>query len=114
MSRSLAAPVAMLHGCRPLRAQSLAPRAYLITPTSPQARILPPSFHSGTVLADPSVPIQDAKGSVQVPLLGYYHSVQWLARSSNITLIAPYARGNFSGTVNGSVTEAYRSGLADA
>ncbi|MEO8594460.1 MAG: transporter [Candidatus Solibacter sp.] len=113
MIRTSTAPLAVLVACLTLHSQDLSPRAYLITPTGSHAVILSSSFNSGNVLVDPSVPIEDAKGSFQVQVLGYYQSFGWLGRSSNLTVIVPYARGTFSGTVKDSFTDAYRSGLAD-
>ncbi len=98
----------------PLYPQDLTPRAYVITPTRSHAVILSSSFSSGNVLIDPTVPIEDAKGTFQVPVLGYYQSFNLFGRSSNINVVLPYARGTFSGTIDASRREAYRSGLGDA
>ena len=104
---SLAAAAASLF------AQDLTPRAYLITPTGSHAVILSSSFNQGAVLADPSAPIEDGKGTFAVPVLAYYQSFGLFGRSSNVTQMLPYAVGNFQGTVNGAPDQAYRSGLAD-
>jgi hypothetical protein len=96
----------------PLHAQDLTPRAYLITPTGSHAVTLSSSFSNGHVLVDPSVPLEDGSGTFQVAALGYYQSFNLLGRSSNITLVVPYARGNFQGTLQGVGLRAYRSGLA--
>jgi hypothetical protein len=98
----------------PARPQDLTPRAYLITPVGSHALILSSSFSSGDILLDPSTPIEDAKGTFEVPTLSYYQSFGLMGRSSNLTLVLPYAHGNFEGTVVGSQTQAYRSGLGDA
>ena len=95
-------------------AQDLTPRAYLITPTGSHAVILSSSFSKGDILSDPTVPIEDAKGSFQTAVLGYAQSFNLFGRSSNVTLVLPYAHGNFEGTVAGSQVQAYRSGLGDA
>jgi hypothetical protein len=102
------AAVAELHG------QDLTPRAYVLTPTGSHAIILSTSFNAGEVVVDPAAPIDNAKGSFQVPALGYYESFNFLGRSANITAIVPYARGNFSADIEGVSTHAYRSGMADA
>lgn len=94
-------------------AQDLTPRAYVITPTGSHAVIFASSFSSGQVLIDPAAPIEDAKGTFQVPLFGYYQSFQLMGRSSNVAVVLPYGRGDFSATANGSLLHAYRSGLAD-
>ncbi len=98
----------------PAFAQDLAPRAYVITPTGSHAVILSTSFNSGAVLVDPTVPLDDAKGSFQLPVFGYYQSLNLLGRSANFTVLLPYVHGDFEGTVFGTYMYAYRSGLADA
>jgi len=97
-----------------IRAQDLSPRAYVISPTGSHAIIFSAGFNKGDVLVDPTVPLEDAKGSFQLPLLGYYQSLNFLGRSANVTVLMPYLHGNFEGTVAGSFLSAYRSGLADA
>lgn len=94
-------------------AQDLAPRAYVVTPTGSHAIIFSTGFNKGNVLVDPSVPVEDAKGSFQLPVLGYVQSLNFFGRSANVAILAPYVHGNFEGTVGGNFLTAYRSGLAD-
>jgi hypothetical protein len=96
------------------RAQDLAPRAYIITPTGSNAVTVAHSWNQGDITFDPSVPIEDAKGEFQTSVLSYYHSYTFLGRSSNIVLSVPYATGTFSGVVNGVEASVNPSGLADA
>ncbi len=98
----------------PAFGQDLSPRAYVITPIGSHAIILSTSFNKGAVLVDPTAPIDDAKGSFQLPVLGYYQSLNLLGRSANVTVLLPYAHGDFEGKVLGTYAYAYRSGLADA
>ena len=44
-------------------AQDLVPRAYLITPTGSNAVTVAHSWNTGDVVFDPSVPIEDARGT---------------------------------------------------
>src|SRR4051812_47901079 len=78
-------------------AQDLSPRAYVISPTGSHAIIFSTSFNRGDVLVDPTVPLEDGKGSFQVPVLGYYQSLNFLGRSANVTVLMPYIHGNFEG-----------------
>jgi Putative MetA-pathway of phenol degradation len=94
--------------------QDLTPRAYLITPTGSHAIILSSSFSSGAVVLDPTAPVEDAHGRIQVATLGYCESFDLLGRSATVTAVLPYARANFQGTLDSTVYEAYRSGLGDA
>lgn len=93
--------------------QDLAPRAYLVTPSSLSAVTLSNSFSSGSVFLDPTIPIENFKGSFDVQLVSYYYSFGLFGRSANITAFLPYAVGTFQGTVSGVPEQAYRSGLAD-
>lgn len=94
--------------------QDLAPRAYVISPTGSHAIILSASFNKGDVLVDPTVPADGAKGTFQLPLIGYYQSLSVLGRSANVTVLLPYVRGDFEGSIDGTFFQAYRSGMADA
>jgi hypothetical protein len=106
--------VALAGIAAPLYAQDLTPRAYVVTPTGSHAIILSSSFNRGEVLLDPTVPIENAKGTFQVPMIGYYQSFNLLGRSSNLTVLLPYAHGTFEGMLSDSLAKAYRSGLGDA
>ena len=106
-------PLIVCFCATPLRPQDLTPRAYLITPIGSHAVTLASSFSSGEVVLDPSVPLENAKGSFQVPTIGYYESFDLLGRSANINVVVPYAHGSFEATSGGSEVAAYRSGLGD-
>jgi hypothetical protein len=95
-------------------AQDLVPRAYLITPTHSNAISLSHSWNDGEVNFDPSVPLENAKGTFHTSVLSYYHSYGLLGRSSNVVLSVPYASGVFEGSLNGIRAHAAPSGLADA
>ena len=103
-----------LVGVPAIHAQDLTPRAYLVTPIGSHAVIFSSSFSRGQIALDPSVPIEDARGSMELPMLGYYESFDLWGHSANITVIAPYAHALFHGSVAGEAAEASRSGLADA
>jgi hypothetical protein len=96
------------------RAQDLAPRAYTITPLRSNAITLTWSFNDGEIIFEGAIPIKDASGTYQVPVLSYYHSFSLFGRSANIVALVPYAEGNFQGTVQGEESHVHRSGLADS
>src|SRR5215470_12383314 len=100
--------------CTVCHAQSLTPRAYVITPVQWNAVIVTYSFYDGSVLFDGAVPITGAKTRVNVPTFSYYHAFNFFGRSANITASLPYGVGHYQGTVIGVEREAYRSGLLDA
>jgi hypothetical protein len=97
----------------PARAQDLAPRAYVISPLGSHAILVSATFNSGAVLVDPTVPLDDVRGSFRLPVLGYYQSLNVLGRSANVTAMLPYVHGNFTAKVNGADLMAHRSGTAD-
>ena len=108
-------PLALLLWARaPVYSQDLTPRAYVVSPVGTHAITLATSYSSGQVLLDPTVPVQGAKGSFEVSVLGYYQSFDFLGRSANVTLVVPYARADFSATVNGAPSQVSRSGLGDS
>ena len=97
-----------------LRAQDLAPRAYLITPIHSNAVTLTWSWYTGGLDFNNVVPITNATGTYSVPVFSLYHSLNFFGRSANITGSLPYAVGNFSGDVGeGDRRSIYRSGLVD-
>ena len=62
-----------------LRAQDLAPRAYVITPLHSNAVLLTYSFYDGSINFNGALPVSDAKGKYSVPIFSYYHSSAFLA-----------------------------------
>ena len=95
-------------------AQDLAPRAYVITPVHSNAVTITWGFYTGGVDFNGIVPIGNARGTYCVPILSYYHSLNFFGRSANFTAALPYAVGNFQGTVAGQSESIYRSGLLDS
>jgi hypothetical protein len=96
-----------------LFAQSLAPRAYLITPLGSNALTISENYSSGDIEFNSTVPIGGASGTNSVVVATYYHGLSFFGRSANITLGLPYAVGNFSALVVNQRQQARRSGLGD-
>jgi hypothetical protein len=102
-------------GCAELMiAQTLAPRAYIVTPLGANALTLSWSFYDGGVNFNGAVPITQAKNTYHVPVLSYYHSFGLFGRSANVTGVLPYGIGTFQGSVQGVQKQIYRSGVLDA
>jgi hypothetical protein len=97
-----------------LRAQDLAPRAYIITPLHANAVTLSWSFYDGSINFNGALAVSDAKGKYNVPSISYYHSFGLFGRSANIVAALPYGGGTFQGTAMGAEQHLYRSGLADS
>jgi hypothetical protein len=94
-------------------AQDLAPRAYIITPIHSNAITLSYGFYSGN-LNFGNIPITDATARASVPVISYFHSMNFFGRTANVVVYLPYGVGNFRGKVLGAETNAYRSGLLDS
>jgi hypothetical protein len=97
-----------------LSAQDLAPRAYVITPLHSNAVTLDWSFYDGSINFNGALPVSDATGRYNVPILSYYHSFGFFGRSANVVAALPYGIGHFQGTLNGAGDNLYRSGLVDS
>ena len=104
---------ALLPGSLSLRAQELEPRAYVNTPVGMNFLLLGAGYSQGSLLFDPSVPIQGAEAKVGLGLLGYVRSIAVAGKSAKIGLALPYARLNATGYVYGAYHERKVSGLAD-
>src|SRR5271155_5490558 len=97
-----------------LKAQDLAPRAYVITPLHANAITLNWSFYDGSIDFNGTIPVNGATGTYSVPIFSYYHSFDFFGRSANVVASLPYGVGNFQGTVAGAGDDLYRSGLLDS
>ena len=97
-----------------LRAQDLAPRAYIITPVHWNAVTSTYSFSEGGVFFNNALPVSDTNATLHVSIFTYFHSLSFFGRSANITASLPYGVGNFQGRVMDNATEIYRSGLLDS
>ena len=94
-------------------AQTLAPRAYVITPADANAITLSWSYFNGGLDLNGAIPVSNATGTYSVPVMSYYHSFGMFGRSANITAFLPYGVGTFQGSVLGTQRQIYRSGLLD-
>lgn len=94
-------------------AQDLAPRAYVVAPIHSNAITITYGFYSGN-LDFGEIPITNATARASIPVLSYFHSMNLLGRTASIVVSLPYGVGNFRGTVLGTETNVYRSGLLDS
>jgi hypothetical protein len=108
------ATLPVLFSLQVVRAQDLAPRAYLITPYHSNAVTLTWSFYDGSIDFNGTLPSSDATGTYSIFIGNFYHSFGIFGRSANVLAVVPYAEGNFQGTVNGAGVHLYRSGLTDS
>jgi len=78
-------------------AQTLAPRAYVITPLHANAITFSWSYFDGGLNFNGAVPITGVTGTYSVPVFSYYHSFNMFGRSANIAGLLPYGVGTFQG-----------------
>ena len=108
------AAIVVAGGARPLHAQDLAPRAYVITPLRSNAVTLGYSYNDGELLLGGTVPVTGATGKLSVPSVTYYRSFGLFGRSANVLAALPYGVGTFAGQVFEEQRSIYRSGLLDS
>jgi hypothetical protein len=99
---------------KPLAAQDLSPRAYVITPIHSNAILLTWSFYDGGLNFNGTIPVSNATGTYSVPIFSYYHSLNFFGRSANFTAALPYGVGTFQGDLSGTARSVYRSGMLDS
>jgi hypothetical protein len=73
-------------------AQTLAPRAYVITPTGANAVTLSWSFFDGGLNFNGTVPITGATGVYNIPAVSYYRSFSLLGRGKHYRFVALWSR----------------------
>lgn len=72
-------------------AQELEPRTYANTPVDLNFLIAGDGYLKGSVLTDPSLPLEDAKVHAQVPIFAYARSLDLWGKSGKVDAIFPYA-----------------------
>ena len=93
--------------------QELEPRAYASIPVGLKALIGVYSISDGSVVFDPTLPIEDVTATVNGTAVGYFQSIDFFGRSGNINFFMPYAWGPMQGLVDKEFTRITRSGLGD-
>jgi len=94
--------------------QTLAPRAYLITPVDSTALTVTSDVRRGAVLFDASTPLTDPSGTIWLITPTYYHSLSFFGRSSNISVALPYVVSRFQALILGQRRRTNRLGFGDS
>lgn len=93
--------------------QELEPAAYKVVPVGVNI------FQAGYILAvgdvnfTPSLPVEDAKATINSMTLMYGRTLSLFGRSANFGIVAPYSVGHLEGIYIGEFTEVDRSGIRD-
>jgi hypothetical protein len=96
-----------------IQAQDLDPRAYIRFPVNSTYFFAGFGYSTGSVVTDPTAPIQDLQADVESPVLGAGHSFSLFGRSAQLTAALPYGWAQLSGIVLGDARTATRSGFGD-
>jgi len=111
--RATAAALAAAILCATLRAQDLEPRAYSNSPTGMNFAIAGYAYLKGTVLTDPSLPLENVSNEAHVGVFAYATTLNVLGKSAKFDMIVPYMSLAAKGLVFGVPHERYVTGFAD-
>ena len=73
-----------------VHAQTMEPLSYTNSPIGLNFAIAGYSYQSGSVLADPSLPINNVKATVDSATLAYSHILDCWGQSGSVALVVPY------------------------
>ena len=104
--------VSMMTGA--VRAQELEPRAYASSPTGMSAFLWVYGRSSGSVLFDPTLPLEDVTATINSTGVGFFKSFGFLGRMANASVFVPYTWGSIQGLLAGEFARGTRSGLPDS
>jgi len=94
-------------------AQQLEPRAYVPVPVGVNVVGAPFVYQTGSVVTDPSLPIQNVDAKVEAIAAFYDRSFSFLGRSATALVTVPYAWAQVTGDVFEQARKVTRSGLTD-
>jgi hypothetical protein len=94
-------------------AEELTPRSYAAIPTGVNYVVTGYSVSWGSVLLDPSLPVNNVTASIDRSILGYAHSFALGKRSASLQVVLPYNAANLNGDVGEQGMTAQRWGYGD-
>ena len=94
-------------------AQELEPGAYSISPVGLNFLVVTNNFSRGDLTFDPTLPIEDAEATINTTAFAYVRTLDFMRRSANVGIVAPYTIGHLEGLYIGDFTEVDRSGFRD-
>src|SRR5271155_4536656 len=80
-------------------AQTMEPLSYTNSPIGLNFAIVGYSYQTGSVLADPSLPISNVKATVDSATLAYSHIIDCWGQSGSVAMVVPYVWLSASGDV---------------
>ena len=113
MSRHGLLGLGLLLFCAAASAQQLEPRAYAPSPVDVNIAGVPYVYQTGSVITDPSLPIQNVDAKVNAAAVFYDRTFSFFGRSASALLTLPYVWAKATGDVFEQTRTVTRSGLAD-
>ena len=95
-------------------AQDLEPKAYAASPVGATFLVAAASQSSGSIIFDPTLPITDAKATINGVAIGYGTTFGLFGKLSLVSAVVPIAWGDISGRVGEEGRAVSRTGLADS
>ena len=105
--------LAAVFHCSTTLAQDLEPRAYSNSPTGLNFVITGYGYAKGSVLTDPSLPLENVSNEAHVGVFAYATTLNVLGQSAKFDMIVPYSSLAAKGLVFGLPHARYVTGLAD-
>jgi hypothetical protein len=99
--------------CSRVLAQDLEPRAYSNSPTGLNFLIAGYGYAKGTVLTDPSLPLDNVSNEVHAGVFAFATTLNVLGKSAKFDVIVPYASLAAEGLLLGVPRQRYVTGFAD-
>ena len=96
-----------------ISAQDLDPRAYARVPVDMTFLVTGFVYTYGSVVSDPTLPIQDLEAKVETPLLAVGRTCGLFGLTSQVLVSLPYSWAQVSGKLVGEDSSITRSGLGD-
>ena len=111
---AVAAFVCLLANPGSVAAQDLEPKAYSASPVGAAFLVVGLGRSSGSVLTDPTLPLQDIEAKINAVPLAAGYTFGLFGKLALVTATVPYSWGDVSGLVGEEAHTVTRSGLADA
>ena len=99
---------------RSAAAQDLEPRAYSASPVNTTFVLAGAGRSSGSVVTDPSLPLDDVHATLGSAIAGVGHTFDLFGRSALFAAVVPFARARATGRIEEEAPAASRTGSADA
>lgn len=114
MRAALAVTAVILLAARPAAAQDMEPKAYSASPTGATFLVAAVSRSSGSIIFDPTLPIEDASAAINGVAVGTGRTFGLFGKLALVSAMLPFAWGEASGRVGEDARSVTRAGLADS